>query len=179
MSDNVSLGADTVYLAKLLIRAHGLEGRTYLVGGSNGAIAAYKVANFLRVTGHGDILEGLVLVDGVSPYTISDNSNKPALLGNLESSIKFSTFGFTYWRADNWKYDYILLGMASNKDTWNTRTLIEYSSNDTTIPADEKLYFAITLSRVAESLTIKQFGERHSVGEAGWSYIYEWITYED
>lgn len=175
ITDTRSIGQDTADLAKLIIRAHEFGGTTTIIGGSNGAVMGYKVANVLRKLGKDGVISNLVLLDGVSPYGVSDTLEKALPFKNIEAIRTVSLLGFTYWEPVNREYSYILLGMSSDLERWNIRTLIEYSVNDTTLPEDAKVGFAYTLSWIADDLTIRQFGEGHDVGAEGLEYVLSWL----
>jgi hypothetical protein len=176
MTDTGSQGVDTTRVAQIVLLSSTFYDRTFLGGVSNGAVTTYKVANYLKSTAHSDALTGIYILDGTTPYTMSDNDDRPPSMEGLDAEIIHRLFGFSYWLPVHNTYDYVSLGFPHRNVVWDLPTLIVNSTNDTTVADHIKLDFSDKLSKYATDLTIEYEGYKHNVGTDGYNLVYDWIT---
>lgn len=165
-------GAEMSRITNLIVlgKIHlGLD--VYLMGGSAGAIMAYGVAANLHSIGLSHLLSGLILGEGVSPYSISLSGNQPNSYRGVESEHILGDVYYPVHSSDN----YLQLGLPNANSKWTIPTLVLYSSEDAIIADELKIDFATKLSSVATDIQVLNSGTYHVVGEEGWKLTYTWL----
>lgn len=167
MSDDFTHGADSAEQQAIINLVADVP--VYLMGGSAGAIMAYKLANERRILGL--LLAGLVMLDGLTPYGISADDQHTRYEGT-EVKLRYSQLGLDYYTSD---VDHVNLGFSNSGVRWELDTLIVNSVNDLVIPDDMKEEFVGWLSSHADNLQVNIEGRDHSVGPEGLAVVRAWF----
>jgi len=155
------------------------EAKTYykdkliLCGGSLGATMAYRVAIELKRINKPWLINGLVLIDGLSPFNISLTDNEPDSHRYLRSKYHFKLLQHSYYDFES--FDYVALGLSSKNDLIEWPTLCINSTNDRLIPDAHKNKFAQRINRYCHDFKHIKSGENHNTGEYGIKFMTDWV----
>ena len=130
----------------LMLLADSFNLPVMLVGGSAGALMAYRVASELVNEGT-DVIDGLVLLEVVSPYSLSIYA---------ENAIYINPMGIAYHPVEH------PLGLYAS---WNIPTIIGYSVDDNIMPEKFKRKFIAELAIKSRDLQVVQGGFNHLINE--------------
>ena len=172
------LGGDqqhVIDLIKLANRGLGLD--VYIHAGSGGAIGAMSVLNELMRIGESGMVKGAVIIEGIGANNVSINSNVPAQLRGTYPVLKYTTLGTDYYQSPS-SYDWLELGLASNKAKWDVDTYFIYSKNDSTIPEGYKSRTALQATKYSASpnmVKISAVGQGHDIGLGGIDKVRTWL----
>lgn len=147
----------------------------YLYGGSAGAIMAQRVAAQLHSQNKSHLLAGLILVDGISPFTLSITEDKPYALTGFHVVSKYSIFGITSYIPDDSGYGWVTLGLPSDRALNTIPTYVVYSLLDSVIPDEYKKINADNLVKYSRDAAVSISGFGHHVGEDQMRNIAHWI----
>jgi len=166
-------GAEMSRIEGLVILANQLfpDKPIFLIGASAGANMAYGVASELNNIRLGHKIAGTVLIDVISPYSVSLTGGAPNAYGNIISRKIGETLFYPFYDDDI----YLQLGLPDKYSLWTMKTLILSSANDPYVGNAVKEDFYKKLQRFSTDLTVINFGNGHSVGTEGFEIIGNWI----
>lgn len=155
MTNQLTYGVAVANQIELIMLAKSLTNAPiYLVGGSAGAVMAYRIANTLAEL---DIdIDGLVLLDGVNPYhmNIYNFRNKEVLRSFKGHNLVTSS----YVGSPNLDVDILVL----------------LSKEDPIIPEKYKMSFVHSLICTYGSVEYGIYGSNHNIGEVGIDHLIQW-----
>ena len=170
-SDDFTHGMDAAEQQKIiqLAQAFWPDKPTYLLGGSAGAFMTYKLANDRRILGLP--LDGLVMLDGASPYGVSADAYH-ARYADTDWDYRFTSLGLDYYTT---RTRHMNLGFTTFRNEWDLDTLIVNSYFDQLVPANLKREFAVLLGLNASQLQVNWKGSHHDIGPEGIAVVRNWF----
>ena len=148
----------------------------FIHGGSAGAMQAWKLASVFEAMDDVNTLSGIVMDNGISPYSVSLTTSPPSRFEGLASTLLYSYEGHNYYSLDTAGHEFVELGLASSSMDWALPTQVLYSPNDTIIPTTYKADFANTLAAHSTNLEIvANVGSGHDTGQDGMAATIDWF----
>jgi len=130
---------------------------------------AYKLANDRRILGLP--LDGLVMLDGASPYGVSADAYH-ARYEDTDLDYRFTSLGLDYYTT---RTRHMNLGFTTFRNEWDLDTLIVNSYFDQIVPANLKREFAVMLGLNASQLQVNWKGTHHDIGPEGIAVVRNWF----
>lgn len=156
MTGQLTYGADVARQIELIMLAKRITGApVYLVGGSAGALMAYRVANTMAELGID--LDGLVMLDGVNPYHMN-------IYNTQDKEVLY------YFAGHN-----LIRSAYTGSADMHVDTLILLSLDDPITPDEYKLAFVYSLLYQFDSIEYGIYGTGHDIGEEGIDHLIQWF----
>lgn len=143
-------------MKELMILGGSFDLPVILVGGSAGALMAYRVASELVNEGI-DVIDGLVLVEVMSPYSLSIYA---------DNAVYVNPLGIAYHPVQH---------PLGGLNAWNIPTIIAYSVDDNYLPEKFKRKFIGELAVKARDLYVVKGGFNHLINEYALGKVTSWI----
>jgi len=169
-------------IISLLVLAEDLfDQPTNLIGGAAGGNMAFAVASRLNRIGRNDLIKRLVLVETISPFDIRVNGKLPAYdgIGPLTCTGPSSEYTLGGGLVENEECNFIRMGLPNRHASFDTDTLVVYSTDDDIAPEALKEVLAGTIVHYSTigpaTADIMVVGESHDISAAGWAAVGDFV----